>query len=68
MTRYELLINGIHDTNLFIVRLFIFALCMVIAHPVLGWMPPGMRKPAQNIYLAFLLVLFATVLILGSGV
>jgi hypothetical protein len=68
MSRYELLINGIHDTNLFIVRIFLFTLFAVLAYPVLGWTPVWMRRAAQTIYLAFALILFATVLFLGSGV
>lgn len=68
MSRYELLINGIHDTDVFIVRLFLFAFFAVIAYPVLGWTPAWMRKPAQIAYLAFALILFVSVLILGSGV
>lgn len=68
MTRYELLISGIQDTNAFIVRLFLFTLLAVIAYPVLGWTPEWMRAPAQKIYLALMLVIFATVLFLGSGV
>ncbi len=68
MSRYELLIKGIQDTDLFIVRLFLFALLAVIAYPVLGWTPAWMRRPAQLTYLATVLVLFVTVLFLGSGV
>jgi hypothetical protein len=68
MSRYELLIAGIHDTNIFIVRIFLFTLLAVIAYPVLGWTPAWMRKPAQVIYLALMLILFVSVLFLGSGV
>lgn len=68
MSRYELLINGINDANLLIVRLFLFALGAVTAYPVLGWTPAWMRKPAQVIYLVLMLILFVSVLILGSGV
>lgn len=68
MSRYELLINGIHNTNIFIIRIFLFTLLAVIAYPVLNWTPAWMRKAAQIIYLAFMLILFATVLFIGSGV
>lgn len=68
MTRYELLIQAMHDTNVFVVRLFLFALFAVLAYPVLGWTPEWMRAPAQRIYLVLLLILFAAVFILGSGV
>jgi hypothetical protein len=68
MTRYELLVDGIHDTNLFIVRIFLFTLFAVAAYPVLGWTPTWMRMHSQRIYLGLMLVLFATVLFLGSGV
>jgi len=56
--RYDLLIKSINDTNYFIVRLFLFALLLVIAYPVLDWTPAWMRRPAKFIYLAFLPVMF----------
>jgi hypothetical protein len=68
MTRYELLINSISQANILTVRLFLFALFAVIAYPVLGWTPAWMRRPAQYTYLASVLLIFATVLFLGSGV
>ncbi len=56
--RYEMLINAIAASDLFIVRMFLFALVMVIAYPVLDWTPAWMRRPAQGIYLASLLAMF----------
>ena len=56
--RYEMLINSIHATDVFIVQMFLFALCAVIAVPVLQWTPAWMRKPAQAIYAITVLALF----------
>lgn len=68
MSRYELLIRSIQDTDDYIVKLFLFSILTVLAYPVLGWTPSWIRKPAQLTYLATALILFMAVLILGSGV
>ena len=56
--RYQLLINAIHDTDIFIVRMFLFAMLAVLAYPVLQWTPAWMRRPATYFYLASLLIMF----------
>lgn len=63
MNRYELLIQSIHDSNLFVVNLFLFTIFAVLAYPVLGWTPPFLRRPLQGFYLALVLIgfLFVTV-------
>lgn len=58
MSRYELFINAMSQTNNFMVQMFLFALLAVIAYPVLDWTPALIRRPAKYIYLAFLLVAF----------
>ncbi len=64
--RYEMLINAIAASDLFIVRMFLFALVMVIAYPVLDWTPAWMRRPAQGIYLASLLAMFIFVTVFSA--
>lgn len=66
--RYEMLINAIANTDLFIVRMFLFAIAVVITYPVLSWTPTWMRRPAQVIYLASLLVMFIFVTVYSAGV
>lgn len=56
--RYELLIDAITNSNLFITRMFLFALLAVLAYPILRWTPAWMRRPAQYLYLATLLAMF----------
>lgn len=64
--RYELLINAIDASNLFIVRMFLFALLAVAAYPVLNWTPAWMRRPAQGFYLACLLAMFIFVTVYSA--
>lgn len=64
--RYELLINAIDDTNLFLVRMFLFALAVVIAYPVLNWTPVWMRRFAKHLYLGALLAMFVFVTVLSA--
>jgi hypothetical protein len=59
--RYELLINSIHASDSFIVQMFLFAFFVVISYRSLQWLPDGMRRPMQNIFLAFVLAAFILV-------
>lgn len=65
--RYEMLINAIAASDLFIVRMFLFALVTVIAYPVLDWTPAWMRRPAKVLYLAVLLAMFIFVTVFSAG-
>ena len=56
--RYDLLVNSIHASDLFITHMFLFALAAVIAYPVLGWTPAWMRTWSQRVYLACMLLAF----------
>ena len=51
--RYAELINAIHATDTFIVQIFLFALALIIAYPILDWTPVWMRRPAKYLYLTF---------------
>jgi hypothetical protein len=61
--RFDLLTNAINETNIFLVKMFFFALFSVTAYPVLEWTPAWMRRPAKYSYLTVMLVafIFATV-------
>lgn len=59
--RYELLMNSIHASDEVIVKLFLFAVFVVISYASLNWTPPPMRRPAQWLYLAFVLAMFILV-------
>jgi hypothetical protein len=66
--RYDLLINAIAETDIFIVRMFLFALAVVLAYPILNWTPAWMRRPAKVLYLATLLAMFIFVTVYSAGV
>lgn len=67
MTRYELLINAIHNTNGFIVQMFLFALLAVIAYPALNWLPLWLARPAKHLYLIALLAMYIFVTVYSAG-
>jgi hypothetical protein len=56
--RYDLLINSIHATDLFITQMFLFSLIALLAYQVLEWTPPWMRRPARWLYLTAMLAAF----------
>lgn len=64
--RYELLITSIANADLFIVRMFLFAIAVVITYPVLNWTPAWMRRPAKYFYLASLLIMFIFVTVYSA--
>jgi hypothetical protein len=66
--RFDLYMNALHQTDIFLVRMFLFALAAVAAYPVLGWLPAWMRRPAQMFYLVLMLVIFLTTVYLSSTV
>lgn len=65
--RYDLLLKAIQDTNLFIVRMFLYALTAVIAYPVLEWTPVFIRRPMRWFYLGSLLAVFVFVTVFFGG-
>ena len=65
--RFTLLLQDIQTTNLFLTRVFLFALFALIAYPVLNWTPAWMRRPAQVIYLATLLAAYVLTTVYFSG-
>lgn len=67
MTRYELLINAIHNTNNFITQMFLFALFAVIAYPALNWLPAWLVRPAKYLYLTALLAMSIFVTVYSAG-
>lgn len=61
---YYVLLASISSNDAIIVRMFLYALAVVIAHPVLGWTPAWMR--AQSIYLAICMAgFFAWIIVFG---
>lgn len=66
-SRYDLLIESISASNLFIVQMFLFAFAAVIAYPILGWTPAWMQKPARYLYLATLLGGFFVTVFFGGA-
>jgi hypothetical protein len=65
--RYNELINAIGATDKFILQMFLFAFFVVLAYPVLQWVPARVRKPFTNIYLATVLILFIFTTVFSSG-
>ena len=64
--RYDLLISAIGNSDLLIIRMFLFASVVVLAFPVLDWTPAWMRRPARYLYLASLLILFILATVLSA--
>lgn len=65
--RYDLLINAILTTNGMILNLFLFAAGAVLAWHSLNWTPAWMQRPARYVYVAALIgILLSTVILSGS--
>lgn len=64
--RYDLLLESITATNTMIFNMFLFALGLVIAYRALEWTPAWMRRPAQALYLASVLVMFLYVTVYSA--
>lgn len=56
--RYDLLIDAIQQSNLFIVQVFLFAFFALTAWKVLDWTPLILRRPIKYFYAASVLALF----------
>jgi hypothetical protein len=56
--RYEMLIQAIQNSNLFITQMFLFALFALLAWKILDWTPPILRRPFKYLYAASMLALF----------
>lgn len=64
--RYEMLIEAIANSNLFITQMFLFALCAILGYQALKWTPAFLQRPVRYVYLGSLLGLFlVTVFIRG---
>lgn len=56
--RYDLFIDAMLNTDLFITRMFLFALIVILAYRTLEWVPSFFRRPSQAFYLVMMLALF----------
>lgn len=56
--RYEMLIEAIQNSNLFITQMFLFALAALLAWKILDWTPTILRRPFRYLYAASMLALF----------
>jgi len=65
--RYNELLNAINATDEFIVKIFLFALLIVVSYPVLNWCPAWMRRPAQSALLLFILGAFVFTTVYSGG-
>jgi hypothetical protein len=65
---YLRFINATYQADDYVVRMFLFALLAIVAYPALAWLPAWMRRPAQLIYLALMLVVFVATVYLSSTV
>lgn len=64
--RYDLFVGSIHQADLFLVQMFLFALAVIAAYPALGWLPAFFRRPMQWFYLSVLLALYLATVYLSA--